>query len=51
MKTIREPARDIPVVASAHVVSHRLPLEELERGIELIEKESGTMKVLVVPNG
>jgi len=33
------------------LVSHRLPLEELQRGIELIEKGKNVRKVLVLPNG
>ncbi len=33
------------------IVSHRLPLEELGRGIEMIEKgEDGVRKVLILPN-
>jgi len=38
-------------IATAGLVSHQLPLEELQRGIESIERsESGVMKVLVRPN-
>jgi threonine dehydrogenase-like Zn-dependent dehydrogenase len=34
------------------LISHRLPLEELQRGIELIERGSEPVyKVMMLPNG
>ena len=34
------------------LISHRLPLEELQRGIELIEKgREQVRKVMILPNG
>ena len=39
-------------ISAAKLVSHHLPLEDFQQGIESIERsESGVMKVLIKPNG
>jgi threonine dehydrogenase-like Zn-dependent dehydrogenase len=39
-------------ISVERLISHRLPLEELQRGIELIEKGCEPVyKVMILPNG